>query len=297
MPTSQAKALKDAYSEFRKALDPQDQWANSRLATVIKAADAAGWSRRTSASALGLSRSRVEKIAAFPPAAKYRMPKYELGSVFPSAAVSAFRRHEDEVSQRRIRSERTLIATVRAAHHDAGWPYSALGAIVGASGERIRQIAEIGLDVSGERAPSFDSFNRVLKDRKEQVPRATRPLDEAETERLRHLAERARKTTKHVGKRLGPNPRPEQLRDLESSLEGRLASEELSAMLIRLKEDNVSWLDLDAACGYKPGSARARAIRHGYAQVPPSMSAYTPTPLSGWPELESVSPLTNFASV
>lgn len=297
MPPTQAKAFRDAYAAFRAALDPQDPWANSRLATVIRAADAAGWSRRTTAAALGLSRPRVERIAAFPAAAAYRMPAFELGTAFPAGAVAAFRKHEDAISLRRIRTERALIATIRAAHHDAGWPYGVLGTLVGASGERLRQIADIGLDVSGEPAPSFAVFTRVLKERRSPETRTARPLTEAETERLRHLAERARRATKNVGKRLGANPRPEQLRDLESSLEDRLASEELSAFLIGLKEDRVSWLDLDTACGYRPGSARARALRHGYAQTPPSMTPYTPTLLPGWPKLDPVSQLTDFASV
>lgn len=297
MPPSQAKTLKDAYAAFRQALDPQDPWANGRLATVIRAADAAGWSRRTTAAALGLSRARTDRIAAFPAAGTHRMPKFELGAVFPGAAVTAFRKAEDEVSLRRIRTERAMIATLRSAHHDAGWPYTALAAMLGANAERLRQIAETDLDVSAEPAPPFTEFTRVLKERKEQLPRATRPLADAETERLARLAERARRATKHVGKRLGPRPRPEQLRDLEASLEDRLASEELSALLIRLKEDNVSWLDLDTACGYRPGSARARALRHGYAQAPPSMAPYTPTPLPGWPGPNPVSQLTNSASV
>lgn len=285
MPPSQARALTDAFTAFRKALDPMDLWANSRLATVIKAADTAGWSRRTTASALGLSRDRTQKIAGFPAAATFRMPRHELGAAFPAAAVAAFRKYEDEVSLRRVRTELALVATIRAAHHSAGWPYNVLGAIVGASGERLRQIAETGLDVSEEPAPAFEPFTRILKGRTDQAPRATRTLDPAEAERLRHLAERARKATKSIGKRLGPRPSAEQLRALEASLEDRLASEALSALLIGLKEDQVSWPDLDAACGYKPGGARARAIRHGYAQAPPSMSPYTPTPLPGWPEL------------
>jgi hypothetical protein len=297
MPPTQAKALAAAYAAFRQALDPQDPWANSRLATVIKAADAAGWSRRTTAAALGLSRARTDRIAAFPAAAGYRMPKFVLGAAFPAAAVTAFRRYEDEISMRRIRTERTLIATIRSAHHTSGWPYTALAALVGASAERLRQIAEIDLDVSAEPAPAFAEFTRVLKERKDPAPRATRPLTAAEAESLSRLAERARRATKNVGKRLGPRPRPEQLRELEASLEDRLASEELSALLIRLKEDNVSWLDLDSACGYRPGSARARALRHGYAQTPPSMAPYTPTPLPGWPGPNPVSQLTNSASV
>lgn len=297
MPPSHVQALTDAYSGFRQALDPQDPWANSRLATVIRAADAAGWSRRSTSAALGLSRPRTDRLAAFPAAATYRMPKFELGSSFPAAAVAEFRKYEDEVSLRRIRTERTLIATIRSAHHDAGWPYTVLGPLVGASGERLRQIAEIDLDTSSEPAPAFAAFTRVLKEPKEPAPRGTRPLTESEAESLAQLAARARRATKNVGKRLGPQPRPEQVRELEASLEDRLASEKLSALLIRLKEDNVSWLDLDSACGYRPGSARARALRHGYAQTPPSMAPYTPTPLPGWPGPKAVSQLTKSASV
>jgi hypothetical protein len=140
-------------------------------------------------------------------------------------------------------------------------------------------------------------FTRVLKERPEQTPRSTRHLTADENETLVRLAERARRATKKVGKRLGPNPGPDQLRGLEASLEDRLASEELSALLIRLKEDRVPWPELDAACGYRPGSARARALRHGYAQAPPSMSSYTPTPLSVWAQPTPVSQLTESASV
>ncbi|MBG0738874.1 hypothetical protein IV500_05490 [Paeniglutamicibacter antarcticus] len=297
MPASQAETLAASYAAFRQALDPHDPWANGRLAIVIRAADAAGWSRRSTASALGLSRLRTDRVAAFPATASYRIRRFEPGAVFPAAAVAAFRRYEDEVSLRRIRTERTLIATIRSAHHNAGWPYTALAAIVGASSERLRQIAEIDLDVSAEPAPPFTEFTRVLKDRKSPPPRATRPLADTETERLARLAERAKRATKNVGKRLGSSPRPEKVRELEVSLEDRLASEELSALLISLKNDNVSWLELDTACGYRPGSARARALRHGYAQTPPSMAPYTPTPLPGWPQQNPVSQLTDRSSV
>lgn len=294
MPLVQAEVLTAAFHEFRQALDPHDPWANSRLATVVKAADAAGWSRRTTATALGLSRERTRKIAAFPAAAKHKMPRYELGIPFPSSAITAFRKHQDEVNLRRIRTEMTLVATIRAAH-DAGWPYNTLGALVGASGERLRQIAEIDIDVSDEPTPVFDAFTRILK--QSSHGRAARRLDESEVQKLGKLADRARKATKSVGKRLGSNPNPDQLLALEASLEDRLASEELSALIISLKSDNVSWPDLDAACGYKPGGARARALRHGYAKTPPSMSPYTPTPLPGWPARETISQLTGRASV
>ncbi|GAA4035633.1 hypothetical protein GCM10023063_20250 [Arthrobacter methylotrophus] len=296
MPPAQVKILAAAFVEFRKALDPHDPWTNSRLATVIKAADAAGWSRRTTSTALGISRERTQKIANFPAATVYRMTQHVLGAPFPAAAVSAFRKHEDEVSLRRIRTERALIATIRAAHHDAGWPYNTLGALLGTSGERLRQIAEINLDIDDEPAPAFDAFTRVLKARKEPI-RSVRVLDETEVQWLRELADQARKATKAVGKRLGPSPSPEQRRALEVSLEDRLASEELSALLIRLKKNHVSWPDLDAACGYKPGGARARALRHGYSQTPPSMAPYTPTPLPGGPKPDPVSQLTDSASV
>ncbi|ACL42104.1 hypothetical protein Achl_4153 (plasmid) [Pseudarthrobacter chlorophenolicus A6] len=295
MPPAQVKALTEAFTGFRAALDPNDAWANGRLAVVIRAADAAGWSRRTTASALGISRERLQRIARFPAAARHKMPRHELGSVFPAASVAAFRKHEDEVSLRRTRTEKALVAILRAAHHDAGWPYNILGALVEVSGERLRQIAETPVDVTGEQAPTFDTFTRLVKER--PAPREGRKLDEAEVERLRRLADRARTATKSVGKRLGSNPSPEQVRALESALQGRLASEELSALLIGLKEDNVSWPDLDSACGYKPGGARARAIRHGYAQTPPSMSRYTPTQLPGWPQPAAVSQLTDSHSV
>lgn len=282
MPDRQQKALSEAFGEYRKAVDPGDEWANSRLATVIRAAEDAGWSRRAIAAGLGLSRERCQRIAGFPAATSYPMPRCEPGVAFPDAAVAAFRKAEEQVRGRRLRAERNLAAILRAAHQDAGWPYNVLGAMVGASGERLRQIAESDVDVTGAKAWKFAPFTRLLKERAAPAPRGS--LDEAARERLRLLAERARQATKAVGTRLGPDPKPEEIEALKQSLAARQASEELSALLIRLKTFNVPWPELDAACGYRPGGARRRAIRHGYAETPPSMKAYTPTPEYVWPE-------------
>lgn len=262
MPDAQAKLLAKAFAEHRAALDPHDQWANTRLATVIGAAEAAGWPGRMTASALGMSRERLRRISKFPPAAPFSMPAYAPGADFPRAAVAAFRRHEAEVRKRRDRAERILVAVLRSAHHDAGWPYNVMAAMVGASGEWLRQISESDTDITGQESPAFDPFTRVLKERQE--PPARTRLAEEDRERLRQLAEHARKATKSVA--------------LKQSLAARRASEDLSALLIRLKDLKVTWPELDEACGYKPGGARARAIRHGYAQTPPSVSRYTRTP-------------------
>lgn len=276
MPDRQLEALSEAFGEYRRAVDPGDEWANSRLATVIRAAEDAGWSRRAVAAALKLSRERCQRIAKFPAAASYPMPRCEPGVAFPDAAVAAFRKAEDEVRRRRLLAERDLAATLGAAHKDAGWPYNVLGAMLGASGERLRQIAESDVDLTGAKARKFAPFTRLLKERAAPAPRGS--LDEATRERLRLLAESARKATKAVGTRLGPAPKPEEIAALKLSLAARQASEELSALLIKLKKLNVPWPELDAACGYRPGGARRRAIRHGYAETPPSMKAYTPTP-------------------
>lgn len=277
MPEPRAQALARAFTAFRAALDFQDPWANSRLATVVRAADAAGWSRRSTAAALGLSRERVRRIAGHPADRKYTMPQHALGQPFPRAAVTAFRKAEDEVSLRRIRTERELIAHLRAAHHDAGWPYTALGEILGVSAERLRQIADTDLDVSTEAVPAYEPFARVLKDRPAPAPSAG-VLETDEKGRLRDLAATARHSSKFVGKGLGADPAPDRVRALKESLAARAASEELSALIIALKRRNVPWPDLDDACGYKPGGARARAIRHGYSAAPPSRKPYTPTP-------------------
>ena len=293
MSAPQVQVLVEAFTQLRRSLDPHDEWANSHLATIIRAADAAGWSRRATAASLGISRERAQRIATFNAAAAYAMPAYGPGATFPPAAVTAFRKTEDDIRRRRTRSESVLVAVVRAAH-DAGWPYNVLGALAGSSGERLRQLAESDQDKAAVAAPSFTPFTRVLKERTEP---GRRQLAETEIQRLRDLAGQARKATKSVGKRLGSNPGQEKVQALESSLAGRRASEELSALIIELKTSNVAWADLDAACGYKAGGARARAVRHGYATVPPSRKPYTPTPPSTMADVSAVSQLTKNASV
>lgn len=265
MPERQAADLKKAFLAFRTALDPFDPWANRRLATAIRAADAAGWSRRSTAAALGLSRVRTERLGRSQPDSVLELPRYEFGEPYPAMAVSAFRAAEDEVNLRRIRTERVLIAYLRAAHYDAGWPYKALGAITGSSPERLRQLADSALDVGSETAPVFEPFQRALKPGPSTPARGK--LSDAEAARLATLAAAAR-TARRPRLAVGTGPAH------EASLAAREASRDLSALIIALKRRDVPWPELDAACGYKPGGARVRAIRDGYATTPMSRTAH-----------------------
>lgn len=255
MPPRQVQALRRAFSDFNAARDPSDPWAGRRLASVINAATSAGWSRRTVADELGISRERTLKLSQYRPSLRCTVERYRRGTSFPEPAVAAFRRIEAEISERRREAEAKMASLVRSAH-EAGWPYHLIGQEVGATGEWIRRISEMhpGAGTSRE---TFDPYTRVLKPRPEPKPRGR--LTDEERDRMRRLAVLARANTKAARTKAE-----------------REASEQLSALIIAAKERRITWDDLDEACGYRPGSARARAVRHGYGKLPPSMKAYSP---------------------
>ncbi|HEX9089524.1 MAG TPA: hypothetical protein VF867_18685 [Arthrobacter sp.] len=275
MPAHERAALTAAYKAFRAAVDPHDAWANRRLATVIVSALEAGWSQRALSENLGITRERVTKLARWTSAPRIKVEHYEPGKRFPARLAGVFRRHEDEVNLRRIHTERAFAATVRSAVA-AGWPYPRLGALIGVTGERIRQVAEMELSTHGVEVPAFTVYARQAKEPTQPQP-AQGVLTAEETAQLRALADTARTATKTIGKRLGPDPTESERLALENSLRARRASEELSALIISAKERKISWSDLDEACGYSPGGARTRATRHGYGKTWPSLTPYTRT--------------------
>lgn len=256
MPADQARVLRAAFKEFSAALDSTDQWAGRRLASVINAAHAAGWSRRTVASALGISRERTLKLSQYQPSLRCTVDTYRRGAPFPESALATFRRIEREIDDRRRAAEIRMASLVRSAHC-SGWPYHLIGLEVGATGEWIRQIGELHQD-AGQAPEVFEPYSRPLKFRPAPSPRGK--LDEAERKKLRELADIARGNTKSA----------------ERTPAEHEASEQLSALIIAAKERRITWDDLDEACGYRPGSARARAVRHGYGKLPPSMKRYSP---------------------
>ncbi|MCC3292563.1 hypothetical protein [Arthrobacter sp. zg-Y1110] len=271
MPEDQERALIRAYADFASAMDPSDSWANRRLASVVNAATSAGWSRRTTASELGISRERALKISQYKPSLSCDIPRYRPGAPFPASAAGTFRRIEQEIRDRREEARREVTALIRAAH-SAGWPYQVLGGLVGATGEWIRQLHDSDTDTAGIPAPAFHAYRRPLKGRTAPRPRGT--LGEEQRRTMKALAAKARGAAK-----IPPlDPVAELPADrkarLERTLEARNASEQLSAMIIKAKADRVRWEELDEACGYKPGGARARAVRHGYGKLPPTMTGY-----------------------
>lgn len=256
IPADQAKLLRTAFKDFTAALDPADQWAGRRLASVINAAHAAGWSWRTVASALGISRERTLKLSQYKPSLRCTVDQYRPGTTFPESALATFRRIERDIDARRREAETRMATLIRSAH-GSGWPFHLIGQEVGATGEWIRQIGELHPD-AGQAPESFDQYKRPLKGRPAPNPRGK--LTEAERKKLRQLAAIARGNTKST----------------ERTREEREASEQLSALIIEAKGRRITWDDLDEACGYRRGSARARAVRHGYGKLPPSMKRYSP---------------------
>lgn len=273
MPAREQTAFKAAYAAFRSASDPQDEKTARKFATVIASAIDAGWSQRSVAENLGITRERVGRLAKMD-APRIKVEPYAPGKDFPARTVTAYRRVEDEVNLRRILTERTFSGAVRAANA-AGWSNPRLGAIVGLTGERMRQIADMDLSTDGTSVPCFTPF---AKPAKAPVERPGRPaLTDEEEQAMRRLADVARKATKRVGKRLGPAPSPDEVQELEAALRVRRASEELSGLIMAARGRGVPWAALDAACGYARGSAQARAVRHGYGDPWSSLPAYTPT--------------------
>lgn len=262
MSGPQRQALKDAYSHLRTAAAD-----NGDLLEPVAAARAAGWPRRSIAAALGIPASRTRRIA---PAGQTHFPRYRRGEPFPAEAVQAYTEALSRVAEQKAAAAARMSALVRAAHA-AGHSYTLIGKVIGASGEWIRRLAEPEPD---EGIPGL--FVPVPV----PVPPAPRPpaghLSAEERAHMLSLAARARNASRISGRRIprGVNEH-EYLRRL---IQARQASEELGQLIIEAKSRNVSWAELDDACGYAPGSARARAKRHGYGSHPPSLCAYTPTP-------------------
>lgn len=279
MPAREQAAFKAAYAAFRSATDPQDERTLRKLAVVVISALDAGWSRRAIAEGLGINRAKVGLLALQQDVHRIKVDPFAPGTEFPAKAVAAYRRYEDEVNLRRILTERTFAGAVRAANA-AGWSNPRLGAIVGLTGERMRQIAEMHLSSDGVTIPCFTPYGKSPKPK--HVTRRERPaLTPEEAKEMRRLAKAAKKATKRVGRRLGPAPSAEEVKELQEALAARKASEELSELIIAARNRGVPWTALDDACGYARGSAQVRAVRHGYGQGWSSLPVYTPTQLDG----------------
>lgn len=262
-------------TRFRRAVEAaRGPWGISLpLAAVVLGSHASGWSYRSIARSLELSRDRTMQLASLEDAPPYEVPQYRPGAEFPQAAVREFRRRTEQEQRRRARAEARAAATIMAAHA-AGWPYTELAGLVGLSDERLRQMA--AMPAAGESVPAFTP---PAPPPAPEPARREGALDDAEAARLAELAQLARTSSQNTGRTLPRNPTPEQLAALEASLRARKASEELSAMIIAARARNVPWADLDKACGYRPGAARARALRHGHGTLPPSRRAYRTTPV------------------
>lgn len=266
MPAPQAEEITSAFGDYRRAIDPKDAWANALLASVVRASHAAGWSRRTIAAALGLSREKTEKLTSTEPAADPHVPAYTRGASYPQSAISLHQQLEARVRERRVNAEHRLVGLVRGAH-ECGWPYPVLGSLLGVTGERVRQIAESPVTVSP--TTTFPLYRTDAAQPEDKPQPAPPPLDPVDVKKLRELKDAAA-----VARRL-PGTRRAGTEDAQRTLDARKASENLSALIAKLKGAGATWPQLDEACGYKTGGARARAIRHGYGTVPPSMKPYT----------------------
>lgn len=258
----QRQVLKDAYSQLKGAsADTGD------LLAPVAAARAAGWPRRSIAEALGIPASQTRRIA---PASDAAFPRYRRGEPFPVEAVEAYTLALTRIAERKAAAGARMSALVRAAH-GSGYSYNFIGKVLGTSGEWVRLLAEPQPDegVPGLFTPAPE------QDRPAPRPPAGR-LSAEERARLLSLARRARSASRISGRRIPPGENEQDY--LRRLIEARRASEELGALIIEAKGRRVSWADLDDACGYAPGSARARAKRHGYGSRPPSLCMYTPTP-------------------
>lgn len=262
MSGPQRQALKDAYSQLRSAgADIGD------LTVPVAQARAAGWPRRSIAQALGIPASRTRRIA---PAGVTAFPRYRRGDPFPVEAVQSYTAALTRIAERRTAAAARMSALVRAAHA-AGYSYNFIGKVIGASGEWTRRLA----------GPVPDGgIPGLFTPAPEPVPAAPQPpaghLSTEERDHMSELAGRARNASRISGRRIPPGVNEQEY--LRRLIEARRASEELGALIIAAKARQVSWAELDEACGYSPGSARARAKRHGYGSRPPSLCSYTPTP-------------------
>lgn len=262
MPARDAARFRRAVSDFRGPDVPLP------LAAVILGAHSSGWSYRTIARSLELSRERTMQLASLR-AEPYDVPRYEPGADFPTSVIREFRRRSETASARREKVKAKAAATVKAAR-DAGWSYAVLSTLVGLSDEWIRRIAAEASPAI--EVPPFTAPPRAKA--AEPVTAAPGRLEEDEAAKMAELAAAARTSSKNTGRSLGQNPSAEELAAVERTAKARRASEELSDMIIAAKRRNVPWADLDAACGYRPGAARARAVRHGYGSLPPTRTAY-----------------------
>ena len=261
MPENQKAVLSKAFLAYKDARDPRNPQALSELASVTNSAHSSGWSRRSIAIGLGISTERV-RLLAEQPGDPLSLPRYAEGAPFPQAAVRAWNTRQQRIERRAEDAEQQLVAVLRSAHR-AGWPFEQLAQAAGdITGERLRQLAESDIDTEGVKAPEFPEFVRPVRRRRGQ-PAERGELTAEEKGRMRELAKVA------VNARaLGLGPSRAGADAAAGSLAVRKASEELSAMIIAAKERNVTWADLDEACGYRRGGARARATRHGYGSLP-----------------------------
>lgn len=264
MPARDAARLRRAVRDFRAPDAPLP------LAAVILGAHGSGWSYRTIARSLELSRDRTMQLAALKTEPYGPVPLYEPGAPFPEETVREFQRRARKAAERRDAVRSKAAATIKAAK-DAGWSYGQLAALVDLSDEGIRKMAlhaAPGVNV----APFSPAGSRTKQPA--SAPAAPASLSPAMARRLAELAQVARTATKNTGRSLGPDATEEQRRAAAESIGTRQASEELSELIIEAKTSGVPWSAIEAACGYRPGAARARAVRHGYGSLPPSRQAY-----------------------
>jgi hypothetical protein len=109
MPLGQVAAFQDACARYREAVDPNDPWANSRLAVAIQGALDAGWSARAIAAGLRIERKRIPRITSHSPVAAVKVTPPAASSELPAKVRAVFRGYEDEVSLRRINAERRWV--------------------------------------------------------------------------------------------------------------------------------------------------------------------------------------------
>lgn len=258
MDSGQINALVSAHRSFNTGPLTAD------MAVPVISAVSAGWSRRTITGALGIPRERTERLCAFTPPALMDLPRYRRGEGFPREAVDAYKTAEDRSAASRREAAARLSGLIRAARA-AGYSYNDVGEALGTSGEWARKLADP--DPSKD-IP--DVFTPLPEPRRSP---ARGHLSEDERDRMRGLADEARRASR-IGPRTSEITADEHLAKV---LRARQASEKLSAMITGAKARKVTWAEIDEACGYAPGSARARAKRHGYGSRPQSIPAYTPT--------------------
>lgn len=253
MNGTQREALLQAHRRLSRTLTPA-------MAVPVLSAVSAGWSRRTISAALGIARERTERLCALEVPALMDLPRYSRTAPFPEAAVTAYRTAQAKADSRRARAAAVLSGLIRAAH-DSGYSYTDIGAVLNTSGEWARRLA------SAEPAHVPPVFTPA------PAPAQPSPrghLSEEERGQMRALADLARQAARIPAGTTDPER-------LDGTLKARRASEQLSAMIAAAKARRVTWPEIDEACGYAPGSARARAKRHGYSTRPKSVPAYTAT--------------------